>query len=84
MEIQDLETPAWMTCPMSLMVILPFHLILRKATVNFFKSFFYRTVQLWNSLPLEIRKIGTLVKFKLEVKDLLWNKLLSNNFLERG
>ena len=50
----------------------------------FFKSFFYRTIHIWNSLPLSIRKICTLVKFKLEVKNFLWNKLLSNNSLELG
>ena len=51
---------------------------------KFFKSFFYRTLHIWNSLPLNIRKICTLVKFKLEVKNFLWNKLLSNNSLEMG
>ena len=51
---------------------------------KFFKSFFYRTMHIWNSLPLNIRKICTLVKFKLEVKNFLWNKLLSNNSLEMG
>ena len=50
----------------------------------FFKSFFYRTIHIWNSLPLSIRKICTLAKFKLEVKSFLWNKLLSNNSLELG
>ena len=51
----------------------------------FFKSFFYRTIiHIWNSLPLSIRKICTLVKFKLEVKSFLWNELLSNNSLELG
>ena len=51
---------------------------------KFFKYFFYRTLNIWNSLPLNIRKICTLVKFKLEVKNFLWNKLLSNNSLEMG
>ena len=51
---------------------------------KFFKSFFYRTMHIWNSLPLNICKICTLVKFKLEVKNFLWNKLLSNNSLEMG
>ena len=50
----------------------------------FFKSFFYRTMHSWNSLLLDIRKSCTLVKFKLEVKNFLWNKLLSNNSLEMG
>ena len=31
---------------------------------KFLKSFFYRTMHIWNSLPLNIRKICTLVKFK--------------------
>ena len=51
---------------------------------KFFKSFLYRTMHRWNSLPLDIRKSCTLVKFKLEVKNFLWNKLLSNNSLEMG
>ena len=51
---------------------------------KFFKSFFYRTMHSWNSLPLDIRKSCPLVKFKLEVKNFLWNKLLSNNSLEMG
>ena len=51
---------------------------------KFFKSFFYRTMRSWNSLPLDIRKSCTLVKFKLEVENFLWNKLLSNNSLEMG
>ena len=51
---------------------------------KFFKSFFYRTMHIWNSLPLNIRKICTLVKFKLEVKNFLWKKLLSNSSLEMG
>ena len=51
---------------------------------KFFKSFFYRTMHIWNTLPLNIRKICTIVKFKLEVKNFLWNKLLSNNSLEMG
>ena len=51
---------------------------------KFFKSFFYRTMHSWNFLPLVIRKSCTLVKFKLEVKNFLWNKLLSNNSLEMG
>ena len=51
---------------------------------KFFKFFFYRTMHIWNSLPLNIRKICTLVKFKLEVKNFQWNKLLSNNSLEMG
>ena len=41
-------------------------------------------MHIWNSLPLNIRKICTLVKFKLEVKNFLWNTLLSNNSLEMG
>ena len=51
---------------------------------KFFKSFFYRTMHSWNSLPLDISISCTLVKFKLEVKNFLWNKLLSNNSLEMG
>ena len=51
---------------------------------KFFKSFFYRTMHSWNSLPLDIRKSCPLVKFKLEVKNFLWNKLLSNNSLDMG
>ena len=51
---------------------------------KFFKSFFYRTMHGWNSLPHNSRKSCTLVKFKLEVKNFLWHKLLSNKSLEMG
>ena len=51
---------------------------------KFFKSYFYRTLHIWNKLPIHIRQICTLVKFKLEVRNFLWNQLLSNNSLELG
>ena len=51
---------------------------------KFFKSYFYRTLHIWNKLPIHIRQICTLVKFKVEVKNFFWNQLLSNNSLELG
>ena len=51
---------------------------------KFFKSYFYRTSHIWNKLPIHIRQICTLVIFKLEVKNFLWNQLLSHNSLELG
>ena len=51
---------------------------------KFFKSYFYRTSHIWNKLPLNIRQSCSLVKFKLDVKNFLWNRLLSMNSLELG
>ena len=51
---------------------------------KFFKSYFYRTLHIWNKLPLNIRQSCSLVKFKLDVKNFLWNRLLSMNSLELG
>ena len=36
------------------------------------KSFFYRTHNLWNSLPLEIREIKSPIEFKREVISYFW------------
>ena len=46
---------------------------------KFFKSFFYRTVYTWNKLPLDIREISSHIKFKLETKSFLYNRLMQNN-----
>ena len=51
---------------------------------KFFKSYFYRTLHIWNKLPLNICQICSLVKFKLEVKNFLWYQLLSIYSLELG
>ena len=51
---------------------------------KFFKSYFYRTLHTWNKLPLNIRQSCSLVKFKLDVKNFLWYRLLSINSLELG
>ena len=51
---------------------------------KFFKSYFYRTLHTWNKLPLNIRQSRSLVKFKLDVKNFLWYRLLSINSLELG
>ena len=85
-QLQDLETPVWMD-GISYVVndntVIP--LDTAQSNSNFFKSFSYRTMHSWNSLPLiSIRKSCTFVTFKLEVKNFLWTKLLSNNFLEMG
>ncbi len=42
--------------------------------VDAFKnSFFYRSVNFWNSLPLEIRSLESSSLFKIKVKDYLWS-----------
>ena len=46
---------------------------------KFFKSFFYRTVYTWNKLPLDIREISSHIKFKLEARSFLYNRLMQNN-----
>ena len=43
---------------------------------KFFKSYFFRTLHIWNKLPLNIREIPSHVEFKLKVKDFLWNQLM--------
>ena len=43
---------------------------------KFFKSYLFRTPHIWNKLPLNICEIPLHVKFKLKVKDFLWNKLM--------
>ena len=48
---------------------------------NLEKSFFYRTHSLWNSLPLEIREIGSLSLFKTRLESHLWESVTnSDNF----
>ncbi len=42
--------------------------------VDAFKnSFFYRSLNFWNSLPLEIRSIESSSIFKIKLKDNLWS-----------
>ena len=41
--------------------------------VNSFRdSYFYRTVEQWNKLPLKIRDIDDMTKFKDDLKEHLW------------
>ena len=49
--------------------------ILSRGSSNYLlkKSFFYRSHLLWNSLPLDIKEILCPSKFKLKVKQFLWN-----------
>ena len=54
------------------------------SNIGWWLLFYTLLMHSWNSLPLDIRKSCQLVKFKLEVKNFLWNKLLSNNSLEMG
>ena len=45
-------------------------------TVNSFRdSFFYRTVQQWNSLPVELRSIENVEHFTTDLKEHLWLSL---------
>ena len=39
------------------------------------KSFFYRTHSLWNSIPLELREIGSPYSFKTRLESYLWESL---------
>ena len=43
-------------------------------TSPFFKSYFYRTAHLWNSLPIDIREIQSMIPFKLAARAFLWDK----------
>ena len=45
------------------------------STLN--KSFFYRSHNLWNSLPLEIREISNSSEFKNNVRHYFW-KIVAN------
>ena len=40
------------------------------------KSFFYRTFMIWNSIPLKIRKLGSISEFRSKLEDHLWSSLL--------
>ena len=43
------------------------------AKIDAFKnSFFLRAVRLWNSIPFDIRNIGTFDCFKVNLKEHLW------------
>ena len=42
------------------------------------QGFFYRTHSKWNNIPLEIRKLGTLSKFKDELTDYMWKHVLES------
>ena len=45
-------------------------------TVNSFRdSYFYRTVQQWNSLPVKLRSIENEEQFKTDLKEQLWLNL---------
>ena len=43
-------------------------------TSPFFKSYFYMTAHLWNSLPIDIREIQSMIPFKLAARAFLWDK----------
>ena len=43
-----------------------------------YKSFFYRVHLQWNLLPLEIRSIETLAKFKADILKYLWKSTLDD------
>ena len=42
------------------------------------RGFFYRTHSKWNNIPLEIRSVETLSKFKDELTDYLWKYILES------
>ena len=48
------------------------------------KSFFYRTHTIWNSTPLEIRKLNIISQFRSKLESRLWESLLRTNDGERG
>ena len=43
------------------------------------RSFFYRTHSFWNSLPLEIRELGSLSLFKSRLEDHLWESVMKSD-----
>ena len=47
------------------------------------KSFFYRTHMTWNSIPLDIRKVGSISQFRSNLETHLWSLLLGNDDRER-
>ena len=48
------------------------------------KSFFYRTHSLWNSIPLELREIGSLSLFRSKLESHLWESLSTSADHEIG
>ncbi len=42
------------------------------------KSFFYRAHMIWNSMPLEIRKLESTSEFKAKMETQLWDLLLES------
>ena len=47
------------------------------------KSFFYRTHMIWNSVPLEIRKLESLSEFRCKIETHLWDLILARGEGER-
>ena len=43
------------------------------------KSFFYRTHMIWNSVPLNIRKLGSISEFRSNLEAHLWSLLLGSD-----
>ena len=43
------------------------------------KSVFYRTHSLWNALPLEIRLLGSLSRFKSRLENHLWESVMRSD-----
>ena len=43
------------------------------------KSFFYRTHSLWNSIPLEIRSLGSIAVFRTRLETYFWQNILSGH-----
>ena len=43
------------------------------------RSFFYRTHSFWNSIPLEIRELGSLSLFKSRLEDHLWESVMKSD-----
>ncbi len=48
------------------------------------KSFFYRTYMTWNSIPLEIRKLGSISLFRSKIEAHLWSLILRTDNGESG
>ncbi len=48
------------------------------------KSFFYRSHTIWNSIPLEIRKLESISQFRSHIEKHMWDSLTRCEDRERG
>ena len=45
---------------------------------GFFNAYFYRSHILWNRLPLSIRQISSVKKFRYDLKKFIWNSEIAH------